>query len=424
MSELRAPEELFPRFRRVRASQRGVLFITSIVIALIMMLWVVAALLRARQQTATILQSHHKIQANALAKTAMSYALFYINVDAGWLQNIKGADPDTPGGPSPWKGIEGASVWASQSSDGKLTLISKGVVNGQASKITVPLLELEEKDTTALTVMKSTDGHYMISSNQISASGWEALPPIPHLPKILSATGTDSGDIYAVTDKPEGVNLLWRYRPGRGWIELVDPPEDGMEDLAIWNSKRLVTFNDDSLMVMPLDSSMEWRRVKAPAGQLIDRVATAISGSSSVYALTKDTAGKSSLFKYDLPDDPKQELKASDWRSGSALPAGVDSVDGGLGVSSDGKLYIAVNSSDSPSRVFRQSAGGEWQELPPVPFFQWSGGVNQTLSLDPPPVQKIDGLKVDDGNNLWVNAKDPHSQAYINIRVSDAGVSK
>lgn len=389
-----------------RRRPRGVLLITSIVVALVMMLWVVAALVSAKSQTSAVLQSHRKSKARCLAKAAMSCSIYSVNVDPGWVVNHAGRA-------QAWTGMAGAQVW-SETADGRTILRCEADVEGQTSSLSVPLLRLEDRDTEVLSVTTSTNGHDLIAKNSVSATGWQAFPPIPGLPEVVSAAGADNGDIFAVTRKPGGGSLLWRYRPGRGWIEMPDLPSGvEIEDVAIAKTERLVARGSDNrLLVLPLDASLEWRQHDPPSGVTqLDMVTIPLTDSSRAYALADNGT---SLWSFTFPSSYSASPGAQGTWSSVPLPSGATDLNGGLGAGPGGELYLAANPPGQPSVVYRDLGAG-WEPLPPIPFHQWQGTGSPASGM----VSQIRDLKVDETGFIWIQAQDPSGTAYSNLRLEN-----
>lgn len=406
----------------VGKKNRGVLLVSSIVVALVMMMWVVAALISTRSQTSNVLQSHRKSKSYFLAKTGVSASLYRINSDATWTgtHNSK-ANGSTE--------IAGTTCWV-ETSGSQLVLRCEATVDGQVSSLTVPLLETEDRDTEVLSVTTSADGHDVIAKNSVSVVGWEALPPLPGLPDIFSATGADNGDIYAVAENPEGGSLLWRYRPGRSWLQLPQLPTGvSISTVSIAKDDRLIARgSDNSLQVLPLDGNLDWQSYAPPPGTTnLEQVVFSSVNPKLAYATTEGgDPSTRELWRYEFPDDYSETLAPGQWTSIPAPPAAahfdssgnatfngaVPNFDGGVGTGPNGEVIVASNPPGEPSVLYKYTAADGWSVFPAVKFYQ------NGVTTDPPLVTSIKDLKVDEDGFIWMQAQATGTDTYSNLRIN------
>ena len=406
----------------VGKKNRGVLLVSSIVVALVMMMWVVAALISTKSQTSYVLQSHRKSKSYFLAKSGVSASLYRINSDATWTgtHNSK-ANGSTE--------IAGTTCWVETLATQKV-LRCEADIDGQVSSLTVPLLETGDKDTEVLSVTTSADGHDMIAKNSVSAVGWEALPPLPGLPDIFSATGADNGDIYAVAESPEGGSTLWRYRPGRNWLQLPELPTGvDISTVSIAKDDRLIARgSDNSLQVLPLDGNLDWQSYAPPPGTTtLEKVVFSSVDSKFAYATTEgNDSSTRELWRYEFPDNYSETMAAGQWTSIPAPPkaahfdssgnatfsGAIPNYDGGIGAGPNGEVIVASNPPGEPSVLYKYTATDGWSVFPAVKFFQ------DGMTTDPPLVTSIKDLKVDGNGFIWMQAQTTGIDGYSNLRIN------
>lgn len=401
---------------RVREN-RGIMLVSAIVISLVMMMWVVAALLRTKSQTTSVLHSHLKSRSFYLAKSAVSCALFNLNANAAWA----GQHNSQANG---WTAVTGASCWV-EAQDTQLVLRCQAEVDGQRSNLTVPLRKLEDKGTEVLSVMTTPAGQDLIAKNAVAEEGWDPIPPVPGMLPIRSVTGAGNGDLYVVTDPREADGcLLWRYREGRGWIELQDPPSE-ITDVAVARTDRLVAAasSGNKLLVLPLNASMDWQEIAGPSAMETMTQATIPSGNpASAYALGKDGSGAPVLSRYDFPVGgtpgnwvpltlPPEAVHFSP--TGTPTRGGaVPNLDGGLGVGPSGEVYVASNPPGEPSVIYKQT-GSTWEVFPPVRYYSWAGDQPVAGGLS----TTVKDLRVDRDGYVWVQAQEPGGTGFSNVRL-------
>lgn len=407
---------------RVRHRQRGIVLFISLIIALLMMVWAVAATHRANFQSNATLFSYRKSEAYYLAKTALSRGLNSLNTNPGWLATHSGrsnADTSTPD----------TAVWA-EVSGAQVVLRCEATVETQTTMLSVPVKKLEASDTHIYSIAPSLNGGPdLIAWTTELHDRWETLPPIPGPPRIISCASTPNTDVYALAQASDGKTTLWRYRSGQGWMQMPDTPSGvTLSAVSAGGDKRVVCqgTSNNSLMILPLDSSLVWDTVPAPTGTSLSDVAADPTGRDYVH-VTGITGATESIYVYDLGADSWRQLPqpppvSYDPVDGTSLPPSgpVPNLSGGLAVDSGGRVFVASNPPGEASVVYRfdttspGSTSGSWTALPPVPAFQWQGG---SLSNPTGFATNLSHLQADDAGSLWVQWSDPASNAYSTIQL-------
>ncbi len=401
----------------VRRRRTGMVLFIALVVAMIMMLWAIAATARANFQSGAVKFSYRKSECYYLAKTAINRSLAQVNTNPAWLTAHNGrsnADATT---------TPGAECWA-EVTNGQMMLRSEARIGAQSAHLDVPLLRLDESDTQVLSITPAlSGGPDLIAWTSKSTSGWHPLPPIPGQNKIIATAGAPNLDVFALTQGPTN-NILWRYRTGQGWRQMPDTPAGvSLTSLSVGGDIRLVgRGSDNTLMVLPLGTSLNWTQVPAPTGTTLTNVAAHPSGEDFAYV----TAFDGSLEGVQICD-----LTTSRWSAlptptpahydpitGAALAGGGPlNFTGGLAVDQSGDVFVASNQTGEASVIYKfdvaasGSTTGSWSALPPVPALSYQDQNPPTFSTD------LRNLSADDDGYLWVQRNDPNSSKFSIIGV-------
>ncbi len=402
----------------VRNRRTGMILFIALVVAMIMMLWAIAATARANFQSGAVKFSYRKSECHYLAKTAINRSLALINTNPAWLTAHNGRNKaDTTTTP-------GAECWA-EVANGQTMLRSEARIGAQSAHLDVPLLRLDESDTQILSITPAlSGGPDLIAWTSKSTSGWHPLPPIPGQSKILATAGAPNLDVFALTQGPTS-NILWRYRTGQGWRQMPDTPSGvSLTSLSVGGDIRLVgRGSDNTLMVLPLGTSLNWTQVPAPAGTTLTNVAAHPTGQDFAYVTASD-GGQEGVQICNLTTSRWSALPAPvsahyDPLTGAAITGGgaPPSFTGGLAVDNSGDLFVASNQPGEASVIYRfdvvtpGSTTGSWSALPPVPALSYQNQSPPTFATD------LRNLTVDDDGYLWVQRNDPTSSSFSIIGV-------
>lgn len=403
------------------SGKRGIVLITAVVISFILLLWAVAALYRASFQNSSVMFSHRKSESYYLAKRAINRSIYFLNNNSAWagLHNSRdNADSYT----------EGALCWV-ETLDGQLVLQCEAAVGKQTTELSVPLASNSRTDTHIYSISPSLGGGPdVISWTTENTENWKSLPPIPGAEEIVSVVGTDLGDVFAIS-KTGSTTLLWRYREGRGWVQMPDLPSGvSISELSVARSERLIALgSDNTILSLPIANSLSWEQVSAPGGATLQHVTLPVTSPDRAYSVS-DTASGPAIHQY--------EFGASNWTQLSVPTAAhfdpssgaltsqsgpVPNLEGGIAVDEEGHVFVASNPTSEPSVIYEfradapGSTTGTWRVLPPVPAFQWSAD-QSTIGASQFSYQLQD-LSVDDEGLLWVQWQDPGSENFSTIQI-------
>lgn len=390
--------------------ERGFILHTAVVIAVLTMLWAVAAVYRVNNQTGASLHSYQKSEAYYLAKQAASRSLAFMNADASWLDlhnSQASADITT----------EGAKAWAEKSGT-VITLMVEAKVGNQRRQLKVPILDDSSDSSKIFSLSPSANGGPDVISWATTLDGdWKGLPPVPGAKDIISTATSKSGDVFACTSGPNG-GMLWRYRTGQGWMQMPDLPANvELSQLSCNGDSRLVgKGSDNTIMKLPLatdsDTAMMWKSVPAPSNNSLQVVEADPSGADRTFV----TSTEGSDAKIWL-------LDGSTWKA-QTKPAGVSNLDGGLTVDSEGKVYVAANGQPATIYVRDSDSAGlspsDWKPInsamgPPgsVPAIEWLGASAQNPSGF---IQNIVNIESDPADgSLWVQWDNPGGSTAHNM---------
>ena len=401
--------------------KRGIVLITAVVISFVLLLWAVAALYRASFQTSSVMFSHRKSESYFLAKRAINRSIYFLNNDAAWSgqhNSRSNADDYT----------DGALCWV-ETVDGQLVLQCEAAVGAQTTELSVPLASNSRTDTHIYSISPSLGGGPdVISWTTENTENWKSLPPIPGADEIVSVVGTDLGDVFAIS-QTGSTTLLWRYREGRGWVQMPDLPGGvSISELSVARSARLIVLgSDNSILTLPIDSSLSWEQISAPGGATLRHVTLPVTSPERAYSVS-DTASGPAIHQYEFGAGNWTQLSVPtaahfDPSSGALTSQSgpVPNFEGGIAVDEEGHVFVASNPSGEPSVIYEfradapGSTTGTWRVLPPVPAFQWSAdestiGANQFSS-------QLKDLSVDDEGLLWVQWQDPGSENFSTIQI-------
>lgn len=390
--------------------KRGFILYTAVVIAFLTMLWAVAAVHRVNNQTGVTLHSYRKSEAYYLAKQAASRSLAFMNADPTWLDTHNSrANADST--------TTGTEAWVEKSGT-NLTLIVEAKVAGQKRELKIPILDENSDSSKIFSLSPSANaGPDVISWATTKDGDWKGLPPIPGALTIKAMATSKSGDVFACTNGPSG-GMLWRYRTGQGWMQMPDlPGKVELTQISCSGDSRIVgKASDNSILKLPLGTtsgtSMKWESVAAPANNTIQVVEADPSGADKTFITSTEGS------------DPKiWLLEGSTWRT-QTPPSGVNNLDGGLTVDSDGKVYVASNGQPATIYVRDSNSAGDnsndWKPIdssmgPPgsVPAIEWMGASAQNPSGF---IENVVTIKADPGDNsLWVQWNNPGGSSAHNM---------
>lgn len=396
---------------------RGMILLSSLVVAFIMMLWVVAALQRSTQQAHAVRFSHRKSEAYYLAKTGVSRALYVLNRNSSWPgSHSSKASADVTI-------VDNTKCWV-ETVDAKMVLKCEATVGAQTHLLSVPLTEIDQSDTQVYSVSPAIGGgRDQIAHTSVNTDSWQSLPPIPGGNSVVSVAGADNGDVFAVAVVEGDGQTLWRYRAGRGWIRMPDTPNNvAINSLTVSGSERLVAKGaNNSVLILGLQSSLQWEQHSAPSGTDLEVVSIPVTRSERIYA-TGRTGGEPSLWEFDLgqgqwtqiPNPVAAHFNPYNGRVMS-VEGEVPNFDGGVGADGAGNVYVASNPPGEPAVIYQKPAGSaSWELFPAVPAYNWGG--DESVSADTL-AYKLQDLKVDDLGVVWVQWQDPNSNAFGTLRI-------
>ncbi|MCA9779515.1 MAG: hypothetical protein KC800_22460 [Candidatus Eremiobacteraeota bacterium] len=404
-----------------RNQKRGIVLMTAVVIAFVLLLWAVAALYRASFQTSSVMFSHRKSESYYLAKRAISRSIYFLNNDAAWVAEHTDRDSaDTY--------TEGALCWVETVND-QMVLQCEAAVGSQTTALSVPLASNSRTDTHIYSISPSLGGGPdVISWTTENTENWKSLPPIPNSDEILSVVGTDLGDVFAIA-KSGSTTILWRYREGRGWVQMPDLPTGvSISELSVGRSERLVAIgSDNTVLMLPISNSLNWDQISPPTGATLQHLTLPVTSSERAYSVSETGSGPA-IHQYDFNAGNWTQLSVPtaahfDPSSGALVSQSgtAPNFEGGIAVDDEGHVFVASNPTGEPSVIYEfqavapGSTAGTWRTLPPVPAFQWSAdnstiGANQFSS-------QLQDLSVDDEGLLWVQWQDPGSDRFSTIQI-------
>lgn len=402
----------------VRRRRTGMILFIALVVAMIMMLWAIAATARANFQSGAVKFSYRKSECHYLVKTAINRSLALVNANPAWLAAHRGrSNADTTTTP-------GAECWA-EVTNGQTMLRGEARIGAQSAHLDVPLLELDDSDTQVLSITPSlSGGPDLIAWTSKTTIGWHPLPPIPGQTKILATAGAPNLDVFALTQGPTN-NILWRYRTGQGWRQMPDTPAGvSLTSLSVGGDIRLIgRGSDNSLMVLPLGTSLNWTQVPAPAGTTLTNVTAHPTGEDRAYVTAFDGTSEGVRI-CDLNTRLWSTLPAPvaehyDPVTGASTGSGgpLTSFTGGLAVDNAGDVFVAANQPGEASVIYKfdavssGSTTGSWSALPPVPALTFQNQNPQNYCTD------LRNLTADDDGYLWVQRNDPSSSSFSIIGV-------
>ncbi|MFA5505304.1 MAG: hypothetical protein WC423_07755 [Vulcanimicrobiota bacterium] len=393
---------------------------TAVVVAFILLLWSVAALYRASFHSSSVMFGHRKSECYYLAKRAISRSIFFMNSGPAWVAAHTGRDNADDY-------TEGALCWV-EVIDSQLVLRCEASVGAQSTQLSVPMATNSATDTHVYSISESLNGGPdLISWTTQNTEDWKSLPPIPNATEIQSAVGTDTGDVFAIAGL-DGNTVLWRYRQGGGWVQMPDLPAGvSISGLSVSSSERLIALgSDNSMLMLPIDSSLSWEQIAAPTGADLKNVTLPITSSERAYAVT-ETGGQTTLHQYGFESENWSQLPlptAAHFDPATGVlteqSGSVPNLEGGIAVNQSGQIFVASNPPGEPSVVYQfradtpGSTAGTWRVLPPVPAFQWVS--DDTVNVTDYCTQLQD-LRVDDQGLLWVQWQDPNSASFSTIQI-------
>ncbi len=400
----------------------GAILISALAIAGVLLLWAVAATYRANFQSNAALFSYQKSEVYYLAKRAASRAIYLMNNQPDWIASHTGrgnADTTTPD----------TLCWVEEISTDQFIMRCEAKVGNHTTQLTIPMLTQDDETTQLFSVAPSQNGGPdVIGRSSTSAGDWSGLPPIPGHDRILSIAPTPNGDCYAIGGTGTQTTL-WRYRPGRGWMQMPDVP-GGVElsGLSAGGDDRLVCLgSDNSLLILTLGSSasteMQWTAVPAPSGATLTSLTADRSGAPTTYAAA-ESSGAARLYLHDetngwatLYDPPSY---AYDPMTGGPLPTGSTTppnYDGGITADDQGHLFVATNPPGSASVIQQftpDSPGattGTWNLLPPVRAMEWTGPAS--TSNPSGYITNMSNLEMDPQGQLWAQWNKTADEYYV-----------
>ena len=404
---------------------------TSLIIAFVMSLWVIAALYRNSFMSSAVVFAYQKTEAHYQAKAGISRALDEINGTNGalWIsshtsESTGSTDPDS-----------GAIRWA-ETSGGGMVLKSKAGNGSQSKTLTVPLKTLDNHDTHLYSITPSASGGPdLIAWKTTNGANWQTLPAIPGMTSINSIAGSGNGDVFTVASGTDGATLLWRYRVGRGWSPMPKPPTDvSISSLAVGASSKLITLGVDTsgnktLQHMDLNESLEWKEAPAlPSGHDMTQVTISTNASDEAYVASVENS-EAHIHRFDFATDSWTEIASAPEEAhfdaaGLYHPNGdlVENFDGGIGVDPNGHIYAASNSGSEPSAIYRleNASPRTWRIVPPITTPSWDNDGNIIPSTGYATILK--DLKVDDDGVVWVQWQSPVDDNFGTMHVDTSSL--
>ena len=424
------------RLLQFQRKRRGILLFTALIIAVIMMLWAVAATCRANYQTNITLLGFRKSEVYYLAKRGISRGLYKLNSDPAWSPS-----PTTPdlslvtlatSGPTSGLPPEGkCAIWLDTAGTPPVqALICKATIGTQTQVLTVSLQKTTGPTAPKIySVTPTPSGPDAIAwldtfATMANNPPWKALPPIPGVQNIIATAQTSNGDLYAIGQTtptlPPGPpqHQLWRYRSGGGWIQMPSLPTGVTVSSISAGGTGIVCQASNQLMVLPLGTNTaqeyKWYSVPGPAGITMNSVAAnpndgAATGAGMVYAAGTDSTGKVVVNQaninglYDtstttfpagiatttltsgtvpawttLPDIGAVTIDPKTGTTLTAAPPNVPNLSGGIVVDNHGALFAVANSPVPTSCAVIYTCQPNtvppvWQYLKPDPAFDFNG---------------------------------------------------
>lgn len=387
----------------------GAILFSALVIALIMMMWAVAAVYRANFQSHAALFSYQKSEVYYLAKRGISRSVYLMNNDPHWISSHQGkanADESTPD----------TRCWLEDMGGDRWVLRCEARVGTQLTTLSVPMLTEEDESSQFYSVAPDTGGGPdTVGVSSVRDGNWNSLPPIPGHPQVLSIAPTPNGDCYAIGSDGSQTRL-WRYRKGQGWMQMPDVPGGvAISGLSAGGDAWLVCKGgDNSLMMLNLGNTpsteMAWTRVDAPSGTTLTQVAAAKNGDPRAFA-SASSSGNPKLYQHDsggwktLPTPLSYEFDPTTGVPRLSSLLAPPNYDGGLASDTDGKLYVASNPPGSASVVQQflpdapGASTGTWKPLAPVMAIEWTGA--DTTANPTGYISNLSNLEVDPDGQLW-----------------------
>lgn len=380
---------------------------TALLTVTILTAWVIAATSLVNQQARFLSHADLKSKARCQARTGMSRALARVNEDPDWFTAHQGeAQADT-------RLTEGSRAWLeSAEQPDTYRLRSQARVNGQLEMLTAVLYRRPETDTRFFSLSTTESGQDYIAWSTANNNSWATLPPISGVRQMTAVTYTASGDVYALAS-PAG---LWRFREGRGWLRMPDPPGGvTLKGLVAGGDQRVVSVGSDGkLMSLEFNPSLNWKALDPPAGLKVDQATVAQTGDPFGYVTVSSSSEPARLMRVDLTNGQMQAVEGPQARlvgvrSGqpAAASGGPDDFSGGLSLGPRGELYVGSNMAGGASTISRYTPdpagnGGSWQTYAPIPRISWQDADSTSLEVNSGYVDNINHLQADDQGRVWV----------------------
>lgn len=377
---------------------RGSVILLALAVTFILMMWAVAAVYRANFVSGAVLFSYRKSEAYYLAKRALSRSLFMLNKSGSWAANH---DSETKADDS----TEGALCWIEPGSTATTrNLRCKATVEGHVESMTVPIQHQTPSSLHIYTVAPTlAGGPDMLAWCSQTAPGWESLPAIPGVQKILSVAATPRGDVFTIAENPDGATVLWRYRLGHGWQQMPDPPAGvKLSHLTAGGGDQMLCQGSNNSVMVLSTSPMGWTEQPAPSGRTLTNVAAHPTSTKYSYATVTSGSGEAGVYQCNLETGAWLPFAAP------GPPTGLD-LSGGLTADKNGNVYVAENPAAGPSIVHAYvppapgDTTGSWTSLPSIPALEWQNGVATATGE----ATGITNLKADNEGKLWVQWKSP-----------------
>jgi len=378
---------------------RGTIILLALAVTFILMMWAVAAVHRANFVTGAVLFSYRKSEACFLAKRALSRSLFLLNRSPAWAaaHNSRATADDGT--------TEGTLCWVEAGATANIrNLRCEATVEGHVESVTVPVQHQTPSSLHIYTVAPSlSGGPDMLAWCSQTAPGWESLPAIPGIEKVLSVCVTSRGDICTIVENPDGSTVLWRYRLGRGWQQMPDAPSGvKLSHLSVGGGDQLICQGSNNSVMMLKTDPMGWSEVPGPSGRTLTNVAAHPANAKYSYATVASGSGEAGVSQVNLETGEWSHFPAP------GPPSGLN-LSGGLTADKNGNVYVGENPAMGSSIVhaYRPPAPGDttgtWTALPPIPALEWQGDI-ATATGD---ASGITNLKADNEGKLWVQWKSP-----------------